>query len=231
MRLLLLAVFAIISTLGFAQKSDLNKNILKNGRDRVVVGLDWTGWSQNQTDVSQKWYNRGFHIYLTGDRPFNEKFSLGVGGGISFSNLYHDGVVNRDTGNIINFTPLSDSLDYSTNKFSFVNLELPIELKYLGKADARGNRFKLAVGGKFSYNIHNFYKYKGPGNEFGVNVEETKMKQYDIPGFSRFQYGPTMRVGYGPINLEVYYSVPTLFEGNSVPEMNTLRIGISFNNL
>ena len=229
MRTLLGITLILIAFLSNAQS--VNQNILKNGRDRVVVGLDWTGWLQNSTDVEQKWYNRGFHIHLLADRPFNEQFSLGFGAGVAFANTYHNGTLFQDTAGVVNFSPISDTIEFSTNKFSFVALELPIEFKYFGKKNSTGNQFKLAVGAKVSYMIHNYSKYKGPGTQFGVYEDEIKRKEYDLPRLAKLQYGPSLRVGYGPVNFEVNYAITPLFEGDDVTSIHAIRAGISFNSL
>ena len=128
-------------------------------------------------------------------------------------------------------TPISDSITYKRNKLSTAYIDVPLELRYRTKPNDKGNSFKVALGVKGGFLLSNYTKFIGQGNNFGVSSTSTKYKKYDIPNIAKFRYGATVRIGYGPFNINAFYSLSPLFDKNAGPQITPISVGISFNGL
>ena len=201
------------------------------GQDRLVAQFNWNSWLNTPDDIEVRWFSRGINLFVMYDLPLGKSpISLAPGIGIASDNVYHNGLFTaNDTITFISAIP--DSLTFSSNKLQTTYLEVPLELRFRTKPNSKGQSFKIAAGIRGGLLITSHAKYKGEGTAFGLTQQEIKYKQYDIPNLENLRYGATVRVGYGPFNVNAYYGLSTLFEKGRGPEMVPFQQGISFNGL
>ena len=202
------------------------------GKDRLVMEINWNGWMDQPDSIKTKWFSRGIDFYVMFDMPLGKsRFSVAPGAGLGIDNVFHDGqFIGTDTMGTL-FVPYPDSINVKKNKLNTVYLDIPLELRFRTKPNEKNKSFKLAVGVKGGLLLASKVKYVGEGTTFGLPQQEIKKKEFKVPNIDNLRYGLTFRVGYGPINAQVFYGLSTLFESGLGPQMSPLNIGISFNGL
>lgn len=201
-------------------------------KDRVITELHWNGWLKTPDNIKTEWYSRGINVSVMYDFGLGKSpLSVAPGLGLGFDNIYHNGFFSVDSAGNTLLLPLGDSTTFKKNKISTIYLDIPLELRFRTKPNEKGNSFKLAIGAKGGFLLSNYTKYIGEGTSFGTFNSGSKVKTYNIPNINTFRYGLTFRIGYGPVNLNAFYSVSTLFNQGAGPEINPFTVGISFNGL
>ena len=236
--LLLGLVFCI--QLGFAQTQkttlDKAKNYLNKKQDRIVLNLNFENmFHQQTTGFKTKWSSRGLDIYFMYDMPIKKSFvSFAPGIGFSTSNIYHNSAMNIDsTSGRAYFTAYTDDKiknDFKNIKLTTNYIDIPLELRFRTKPLAFDMRFKVAIGVKFGMRIEAYTKERR--NDLSVDGSYQK---YIEKGYKNqiqaFRFGPTLRIGYGPVNLNFYYNALNYFKNGKGPDMHAFSAGISINGL
>lgn len=239
-----------VSVLALAQEKDATqassgtKKIKSTGTDRVVIDLFHDNWLDKPDNIETKWYGRGIGLYTMFNKSIIKKnVNIGIGFGISSHNVYHNGQIGYDPINdstLLNLYPTrvpnltsavtedSTNISYKKNKINTNYIDVPIELRFLTNANAKGKRFKVAVGGRVGYLINGHTKYKG--DDLSGTGIEVKTKQNILPNINKFRYGATARIGYGNFNVFGYYSLVDMFN-SSGPKITPFSVGISFNGM
>lgn len=198
-------------------------------RDRFLLSFHWDGWLGAPDSMKIKGLSSGIGIHSMYDIPLgSDNFSFAVGAGFSWSNYYNNVLFTYDsTSTIPDPITDADTISYNKNKFVINYVEVPLEFRF--RTDEKnGNRFKVAIGFKGGYVLSNHTKFVGDDYLTGSS-EEIKYKQYRIRNMNNLQYGPTLRLGYGKINIQAYYGLATIFEEGKGPTGNPLTVGVSFN--
>jgi len=81
----------------------------------------------------------------------------------------------------------------------------------------------LKVG--FRVDSHTTYK----GKELNNSGFEVTVKNKDVQFIEKIRFAPTLRVGYGFLNLYMSYSVTKMFSEANGPELYPISIGITLN--
>jgi hypothetical protein len=169
-------------------------------------------------------------------------FSFAMGAGISCHNLYCDAWPVKETavdsssafgyvftGNTI-FQKIPSSIGgvetgYKNNKITAVFIDIPLEFRFRTKNE--GQKWKFSLGFKAGYLLSSHVKYRGdditynypsynndtPDKLWSLNSDQTiKSKFYKVPNIESYRMGPTIRVGWGWVNLSAFYSLTTLFK-------------------
>ncbi len=240
MKRILFVVLLFAVQLSFAQTEKTNvqkaKDYLNKKQDRIVVNFNLENVFHQQTNgFKTKWSSRGLDIYFMYDMPIKKSFvSFAPGIGFSTVNLYHNSKMNIDsTSGRAYFTPYTDTKiksDFKNIKFSETFIDVPLELRFRTKPLAFDMRFKVAIGMKFGLRIEAFTKERRKD----LSVDGAYQK-YVERGYKNqiqaFRFGPTLRIGYGPVNLNFYYNALNLFKNGKGPDMHQFSAGISINGL
>jgi hypothetical protein len=199
-------------------------------RDRFLISFHWDGWMGAPDSLKVKGLSSGLGIHSLYDIPLgSDKVSFAIGAGFSWSNYYNNALFAYDsTTTYIDPLTDEDTIGYDKNKFVISYFEVPVEFRFRTKENNSGNRFKVAVGFKGGYMLSNHTKFVGEDYLTGSS-DQIKYKQYRIKNVSTLQYGPTLRVGYGKVNIQAYYGLAGIFEDGKGPSGTPLTVGVSFN--
>jgi hypothetical protein len=200
--------------------------------------------------------NRGANAYGMRDIPIGKSnFSFAIGAGISCHNLYSNGIPVREKtfdstemifkytnktvfqkipkGGTINGTEIS----YKNNKLTVVYIDIPVEIRFRTKNE--GQKFKFALGFKVGYMISSHTKYNGNDIRYNyhdnaatqgwdlLSDQKIKAKYYKVPNIESYRLGPTLRIGWGWVNLSAYYSLSSLFKKDKGPDMYPISVGLT----
>jgi len=221
--------------------------------DRIIIDVFTDIWMNKPDDsiMATKAINRGASAYVMRDFPMGKSnFSFAIGAGVSCHNMYSNAVAVResvtDTSNAFGYTFTGKTVfqklpatingtetSYKNNKLTAVYIDIPLEFRFRTKNE--GQKFKAAIGFKIGYMLSSHLKYRGDdvvwnytNQSWSLNSEElVKLKSYKVPNIETYRMGPTVRIGWGWVNVSAYYSLTNLFKKNKGPEMYPISIGLS----
>jgi hypothetical protein len=201
-----------------------DENNRKPHQDMLFIDLTWDRLFGLPEGVEQQWFGRGVSTGLLYDHPFREDGRISGAVGLAFTshNYYMNALATRyDSAgtNYAEFTVTNDTI-FNRGKISINYLDVPFELRFRSKEDAKGNRWKMAIGGRVGYlvNVH----------EKIINKQNIKIKTYDYPHVTQWRYGVSARVGYGAFMISAFYSLSPFFESsNSLSDQHSFSVGLS----
>ena len=226
----LLALCLVCSTMMFGQQAETKKEKGKNTeikpvlfKDRIILDFFSSTWFGLNDDVKQKAINFGFNGAVMFDIPAkkNSPFSFGLGLGVSNHNLHSNAVFGIGQGYTTITTPIVSNIDYTKNKISFTNLNIPLEFRY------RHNRsgFKISAGVRVGIIADVHTKYFGH-DPLG-SATQLRIKNYKIPNKTKIPVEFTFRTGWKFVSLNVSYMVTKFFEEERGPAINPISFGIT----
>ena len=238
-----LLIILFISIVGFSQSMDTTKtavtslqkakDYLNKKQDRIVVNFNFDNWFHKETGgFTSKWYSRGIDIYFMYDMPFKKApISFAPGIGFSTSNIYNNSHLIVDTAGVASFIPITAyTTNYKLVKFTTNYIDIPLELRFRTKPLAADMRFKVAVGFKFGFKIDSYTKEKRNDLSADATYERIITKGFKNQ-VNLFRAGPTFRLGYGPVNLNMFLNVISVFKKGKGPEVMPFSVGLSINGL
>lgn len=160
---------------------------------------------------SWKTSNVGFDVLQFGYR-FNSSFKIYIAGGFDWTLIRL-----RQNITILPNEPVltyrQDNINYSKNRFSSSYLRIPLGFDIRTKEDNDGKRFHFVFGPEVGFLLNGRVKQ--------ISQENGKQKFNDDYHFTRFRYGPFVRIGYGGWGLFAKYYMNDMFENS--PDQKGLK--------
>jgi hypothetical protein len=218
-------------------------NIEKHPSDHVLIQFGSDMWVNKPNSITTDG-GRHFNIYFMNDKPFktNPHFSVAYGLGLGTSNIYFDKMyVDIKQRNGVRFVPTTGANDSSWGKYKITSfyLEVPVELRYNFNHMNPSKSFKVAIGAKAGIFIKGYTKGKDLQKN-GASLYNSGYIQKEVNGtfFNGTRLTLTGRIGYGNFTLHTAYmltpyfiSGSAYFISGSVPDLNTLSIGLCIGGL
>lgn len=208
--------------------SEMPKPVKKPKRqDQVILDLHGSQiLRQVGQEVKNKWYSYGISFQLMWDQPIKRTpIALAAGLGVSNNNYFIDRRINRGANNDTYFTAFSDP--FKRYKFSTTHIEIPVELRFRIHPQRRST-FKINLGFRVGYLLSGKTKYVGEGQNYGVQTDKVKIKEYNIPGINFLNYGVYMRLAYDRYGITAGYQLSEVFRDGKGPKgWNPITLGIT----
>lgn len=212
-------------------------NLGSRAADHVMIQLATDHWlgTPDSIDSHMKGLSRGANVYLMLDKPFkgNPKLSVGIGLGVSTSNIFFKKMAVNIISNspTLPFTSLDTTSHFKKYKLATSYLEIPLELRFMSKPADPNHAVKVALGVKLATMLKAQTKGKelqdGPGNVVNDFIEKRSSKSY----FNTTRVSGTFRAGYGIFGLFGSYSFTNLFKDGVAAEINPLQVGLTISGL
>ncbi len=228
--LLLLVAFAY----GQESETETEKKEKRKPQDRIMTEVFFAQLIDKPDGLKAKFFSRGFNIYFMYDVPLG-KSPISIAPGLGFGKHVYSLNQRLDyRGDSTRFIAWGDSIDPKRNNLGVSYFDIPFELRYRSEPNDNNKSWKIAVGFRFGINLASKWKYKGPefrDDTYLAQQGDVKFKEYKIPNIERIRYGVSLRGGYGPVNLFIYYSISTLFDENNGPGMHPIHVGLALTGL
>ena len=219
---------AILFTVSFltAQDNTLKSNdSIKDNRyfeDQLYVGLSYILMDKLPDTISSNGFSNSLVFGFIKDIPLNERRNLALGVGLGYGR--HTYYQNLKISMVGNSTQFDVADKFKSNKFSMHAIELPIEFRWRTSTTERYKFYRIYFGGKVSYAFVTNSKFRGIKNTIKVN---------GIKEMNKLQYGLSLSMGYGTLNVNVYYGLSDLFSdakllGTTPITMRDFRVGLVF---
>ncbi|TDH20694.1 PorT family protein [Segetibacter sp. 3557_3] len=214
-----------------ATKIDLSSR--SNDHFMVQYGLD--RWSGNPDSTAPKGFSRHFNAYVMLDKPFknNPRFSVGLGVGISSSNMFFErrNVDVKSTSARLPFQNLDSANHFKKYKLTTVYAEAPIELRYSTHPEDDNKSFKLAAGVKIGTLLNAHTKGKTLEDKNGTSLNNYIAKESSKKFFNSTRLSVTGRIGYGIVSLHGAYTVTGILKDGVGPVIRPYSIGLAISGL
>lgn len=235
----ILFIFTVIIGISvFAQEEDKQEENQKDyyeneAKDRLVMGFTWDGWIHNVDSLETKWNSWGFHFYFMYDIPIAKSaFSFAPGIGLSGSWVKNNSWLDESNPDRTVMRPFADTIKRKRNSLVRLHFDIPVELRYRSKPNSKNKSFKLAIGAVAGVLMSDHTKLKTSDPVFSQGRGTTKIiKEYKYGDLARFKFGPTLRIGYGSINLYGFFNALKLFKNDQGPDVYPISVGLSINGL
>ena len=182
-------------------------------RDRFILDLGAERWSGSVENYNEQWYSHMFAIGLFKEwAGMSNGLSLAIGGDLSWHN-YHSDLYWDEQGRFD-----LRKTEFSKNKITTFYADLPVEFRFRGKRNSKGNYFRLYLGAKVGYNLGSWNLYVDPN---------TKYKLYQVPGLEDWRYGIYARTGWSYFSFYAQYMISPMFEEGHPIEVQSFSFGIS----
>jgi len=174
------------------------------GLTTLVDNGSFTLSPQNQFLRYRSWKssNVGFDVIQFKYR-FSSSFRIYLSGGFDWTLIRL-----RENVNILENQPVltytQANVDYSKNRFSSSYLRIPLSFDFLTKANNNGNSWHFVFGPEGGILLDGMVKQISP--EFG------KVHYHNDYHFTKFRYGPFLRVGQGDFGIFAKYYVNNMFQ-------------------
>ncbi len=202
--------------------------------DRFMITVFSDIWQDVPETMDLKTIQRGISISAFQDMPLGRtNFSLAAGLAFSSHNLYSDHRYNFIPSlNQFRFVAIDPDHDYDKNKLSLNYLEVPVQLRFRTRDLPSTLRFYAGIKAGYLFHAHTkfvgkqYYEHSVP--PFGVTERTIKVKEHKLENINKYRIGLTGTIGYGAVNLHVYYQLTETFKDNNAEGMFPLSFGVSF---
>lgn len=228
---MIIALALIVSSNAWAQQQDTKKVKKKQNaklenliiKDRLFLDIYSSIWMNfNTAEFQQRAINQGVNASFLFDLPIkkNSPFSFGIGVGVTNHNLFSNAYYYIGENYTTQIKPIDENIEYSTNKISFTNLNIPLEFRYF-----HSSGFKISAGVRVGLMADIHTKYYG--REINGIDESVKIKNKKIPNYTKIPVEFTFRTGWKYFGFNASYMVTKLFDSGTGPQMYPFNVGIS----
>lgn len=192
--------------------------------DQFYIGVTYNLLKNTPVGFSNDKFSTGFSAGFLRDMPINTNRNLAIapGLGLTFNNYSQNIGITAPNG-IQQYAVLTDPTTYSSNKFSQLFVDVPLEFRWRGSTFENHNFFRIHGGLKLSYLLYDRSIYRSGAGDTVITSN---------PDFNKFLYGTYVSAGYGGVNLYVYYGLNALFKTAQIAgtkvDVKSLNIGLIF---
>jgi len=194
-------------------------------KDQLSFSLNSTQWLQKEKVATPSVFSRGVTIQMMYPIIGNKSnFAIAAGFGLACQNYYLKEFIHTNSDSLW-FVPIPDTINYKKYKLNTNYLTIPIEFRIRTNPNKENRTsFKIYPGFRAGVLVNVHTKYIGRDL---ANNEKTKVKLFNIKHVAKFDYGLTLRIGYGKILFHSYYSLTQLIEPNKGPVITPVEFGIT----
>jgi hypothetical protein len=183
----------------------------------------------------QKGLSRGFNAYVMLNKPFKNspKMSLGIGLGISTSNIYFKkmNVDLKAAPGFLPFTPVDSANHFKKYKLASTFLEVPLEFRFTSRPAEPNKSFKAAIGLKAGTLLNVHTKGKTLLSSAGTTLNSYTEKENSKRFINGTHFMGTARVGYGVFSLFGSYQLNRFLKDGAGPAIKLYQIGLTISGL
>lgn len=193
-------------------------------RDRLIFDIYHSFWMGMPSQGNFMKFNPGFNVSAMWDfmLPQNKSISFGLGLGFTYYTQYSDCIIKYVREDDVNrYFILPDDLEYKYSRVSYMNCNIPIEIRYRHKSG-----FKIDFGVHVGLVAGFAHRYKGD-NYNGIEDEFLNYKNRDFYNKQKFSADVYLRMGWKSFGIYYSYQLNKVFDVGKGPAMNPMSLGIS----
>lgn len=228
----LISILFFVSFWGFAQPSTSKNERLVSipivdslyREDQFYARVTYNTLVNTPADFSQNKFSTGLAFGFLRDFPLNKNRNIAVAAGVGYSySIYHHNIMASEADGEVHYAIISDFTDYSTNRTSLHDLEIPLELRWRSSTFQSHKFWRVYTGVKVSYNLR---------NRMFFNSDEAELEVINNDDIRQWRTGVYISAGYNTWNLYAYYGLTSLFDGAKLNgkdiKVNAIHLGLQF---
>lgn len=206
-------------TLDFQKKDDL-----KYREDQFYVGITYNTFLNKPSGLTQKTFSPGINVGFLRDMPINKERTFAIAAGLGFSyQAYSQNLLVTESEGNYNYSIIESDVSFRKNRFTTLNLDLPIEFRWRTSTPQSHKFFRLYTGFKVSYLLYDESRFiSAQGNNIIKNN----------PELNAVQYGIYLATGYNTWNFYAYYGINPLYDNvkivNNSLNVSLIHLGLQF---
>ncbi len=217
---LIIVTASVLVTPMTAKSQILNEKTKK--KIHVGIGMFTDIYMNVPSGMKTRTINQGFTALVAYKVPFGKSnFGFGVGIQVSVHNMFGNFIV-KSYADSAHLMKIPDTVSYKRSKLVMPYIELPIEFAYVNKA-----KFALGLGFKVGYMLPAHTKYVG--DEYQADLQpgntQLRIKYRNVLNLDKFEYGPTLRIGYKWFHVFGYYQLSSIFVKGKGPNIYPITVG------
>ncbi len=221
-------ILALFATTLFAQ------NTITDPKKKIDFGFDifYDIWQNMPDSMSNNGISLGNSIYVMYEKQIWTEYGrviFALGGGITTHKLSTNTIIDTLYKTPTTFRPIGENVDYDKSKVVITYLDFMAEIRYKSPSN-----FRFALGAKIGFRLGSQTHYKGEhpvivNGRVTTNGINENVRHKDVELLEKMRFGPTLKIGYGFLNLNVYYSLSKIFSEANGPELYPISVGLTFN--
>lgn len=214
----------LLASFSYGQKGDERYNKYFS-KDQLSFSLNSTQWLQEDKVATPSVFSRGVNIQMMYPIIGNKyNFAIAAGFGLASQNYYLKEFIHTNSDSLW-FVSIPDTINYKKYKLNTNYLTIPIEFRIRTNPNKETRRsFKIYPGFRAGILVNVHTKYIDHDLE---NNEKIKVKLFNIKHIACFDYGLTLKIGYGKFLFHTYYSLTQLIEPSKGPAITPVEIGVT----
>ncbi len=193
--------------------------------DQFYFGFAYNVLQNKPSGISQDGFSTGLHFGFLRDMPINKNRTFAVAAGVGLAyQAYNQNLLISNANDSFTYSAIDSDVSFKKNQFSFINVDLPIEVRWRTSTPESHKFFRLYSGFKVSYMLFNNSRVISSSGDIKINNNKQ---------FNAFQYGVYLATGYNTWNFYAYYGFNTIFKSEArfdgrPMELSTLNLGLQF---
>lgn len=222
--LFILTFFASVSL--WAQQNEVDFDAVDSlyREDQFYISFTYNSLQNRPEGISQQRLSPGISLGFLRDIPINKRRTVAVAPGFGFSyTLYNSNLGISNASGTYSYSVL-DSNEFSTDKLSLYNFDLPIEFRWRTSTPESHKFWRIYSGFKMSYLFYDHYKLVATNGI--TKIDNNK-------DLNPWQYGLYCNFGWNTWNFYAYYGLNSLFKSkakidNQPMDMHAINFGLIF---
>ncbi len=227
MKKIAFALFALLLFLGFSADAQLKPNF----KDWFFYDVAVLQYLDAPAGMEQQWFSNGHYFSLMAQSQFGKHFALGYGLGFSSENFHNNMRIRTlEQSGDETYHTLPDT-SFESNRQNLGYLWVPLELRFKGRANSKGQFFRFYLGAKLGLRVRSYHEFE---------TQLVKQRYYNFEDLARLRGDAYLRIGFDNLSLfasysftelftqgELIYATPNQIEQNSLRSIRPIALGVS----
>jgi len=182
-------------------------------------------WLDAPKGITVRPVSPGYSLYVNYKLPlYQTHVMLMIGAGVAYTDFRTNGYPVTDAArpDSTYFVQLQPA-DYKRNKMSLLHVEVPLELRFSASSAKHKKGWYVAPGFVAGLLVNDYMKTVSEDDD----GRTAKRKIYYTRNLAKYNYGASVRVGFGVVGLYGYYGLSPLFEDGKGPGMTFYKVGLT----
>ncbi|WP_428223643.1 porin family protein [Flavobacterium sp.] len=192
--------------------------------DQFYFGMTYNILKNKPTGLSQHSLSSTINFGFLRDFPITKSRRVAIAPGIGFSySNFKQNLVISDSSSGTSYEIMPANTNFDKNKFSFLAVEFPLELRWRNSTPQSHKFFRIYGGVKASYVFYNYSFFGSDSKSYSIT---------NNADFNSLQYSTYLVLGYNSINIFASYGLNDFFKHpiikDSDAKLRSLNLGLIF---
>lgn len=220
-------IIVFFSLFGYSQdqeefKSEVIDSLYRE--DQFYIGMTYNILKNSPSGMSQHSLSSSINVGFLRDVPIVKSRRIAVAPGVGFSYTnFKQNLIIAETSSGPAYQIMPSGTNFDKNRFSFLAVEVPVELRWRNSTAQSHKFFRVYAGVKASYIFYNYSFFGSDLNTYQITNNSD---------FNKLQFSSYLVLGYNSINVYASYGLNDFFKqpiiNGSDAKLRSLNLGLIF---